>query len=636
MTATAKPVPSDIAIAQAAKLRPIADVAGEVGLGPDEILPYGRYKAKISAEAIARRKPKGRLVLVTGINPTPAGEGKSTVTVGVSQALRRLGKKVVVCIREPSLGPVFGVKGGAAGGGYAQVVPMDEINLHFTGDFHAITSAHNLLSAMLDNHLHQGNTLGIDPRRITWPRTMDMNDRALRSMVISLGGINAGPVREERFVIVPGSEIMAILALATDLADLEARIGRIIVGLTRDRKPVTAADLKASGAMTLLLKDAILPNLVQTLEGGPALVHCGPFGNIAHGCNSIVATKLGLSLGDLVLTEAGFGADLGAEKFFDIKARFGRLKPEAAVVVATVRALKMNGGVKKDALGKEDVAGAEARHRESRGPRQERPEIRCAGGGRPQSVHLGHRRGAADRARRRKGWGARAALSEVWAKGGAGGEAVAREILAVLEEKKSAFKPLYDAARPIKEKIETIAREIYGAGGVDYTAAAEKNIAQCESMGLGQTPVCIAKTQYSFTDDPAKLGRPDRLPADHSRCLSLGRCGFRGRPGGRHHDHARPAQGSGRRIHPRPARRNHRRTILMPLDFVTTAGAPKAIGPYSQGVIANGFLFTAGQVALDPDKGELVPRRDHGTDHAGTGESPGHSRGRRAAISPRS
>ena len=508
MTATATPVPSDIAIAQAAKLRPIADVAGEIGLGPDEILPYGRYKAKISAEAIARRKPKGRLVLVTGINPTPAGEGKSTVTVGVSQALRRLGKKAVVCIREPSLGPVFGVKGGAAGGGYAQVVPMDEINLHFTGDFHAITSAHNLLSAMLDNHLHQGNSLGIDPRRITWPRTIDMNDRALRSMVISLGGINAGPVREERFVIVPGSEIMAILALATDLADLETRIGRIIVGLTRDRKPVTAADLKASGAMTLLLKDALLPNLVQTLEGGPALVHCGPFGNIAHGCNSIVATKLGLSLGEIVLTEAGFGADLGAEKFFDIKARFGNLKPEAAVVVATVRALKMNGGVKKDALGKEDV------------PALKRGLVNLEGHvknvqkfGVPVVVALNRFTSDTDEELKTvldaaKGWGARAALSEVWAKGGEGGEAVAREILAVLDEKKAAFKPLYDAGRPIKEKIEIIAREIYGAGGVDYTAAAEKNIAQCEAMSLGNTPVCIAKTQYSFSDDPTKLGRP--------------------------------------------------------------------------------------------------------------------------------
>jgi formate--tetrahydrofolate ligase len=503
-----KPVPSDIAIAQAAKLRPIADVAAEIGLGPDEILPYGRYKAKISAEAIAKRKPKGRLVLVTGINPTPAGEGKSTVTVGVSQALRRLGKKVVVCIREPSLGPVFGVKGGAAGGGYAQVVPMDEINLHFTGDFHAITSAHNLLSAMLDNHLHQGNTLGIDPRRITWPRTMDMNDRSLRAMVISLGGINAGPVREERFVIVPGSEIMAILALATDLADLEKRLGAIIVGLTRERKPVTAAELKASGAMTLLLKDAILPNLVQTLEGGPALVHCGPFGNIAHGCNSIAATNLGLSLGEIVLTEAGFGADLGAEKFFDIKARFGGLKPEAAIVVATVRALKMNGGVKKDALGKEDVAALQ------RGVVNLEAHVKNVQKfGVPVVVALNRFTSDSEAELKTlldaaRSWGARAALSEVWAKGGEGGEAVARELLAVLQEKKAAFKPLYDVTRPIKEKIETIAREIYGAGGVDYAAAADKNIAQCEAMGLGQTPICIAKTQYSFSDDPAKLGRP--------------------------------------------------------------------------------------------------------------------------------
>jgi formate--tetrahydrofolate ligase len=501
-------VPSDIAIAQAAKLRPIADVAAEVGLSPDEILPYGRYKAKISAEAIARRTPKGRMVLVTGINPTPAGEGKSTVTVGVSQALRRLGKKVVVCIREPSLGPVFGVKGGAAGGGYAQVVPMDEINLHFTGDFHAITSAHNLLSAMLDNHLHQGNVLGIDPRRITWPRTLDMNDRALRSMVISLGGINAGPVREERFVIVPGSEIMAILALATDLSDLEARLGRIIVGLTRDRKPVTAADLKASGAMTLLLKDAILPNLVQTLEGGPALVHCGPFGNIAHGCNSIAATRLGLSLGEIVLTEAGFGADLGAEKFFDIKARFGNLKPEVAVVVATVRALKMNGGVKKDGLSKEDVPALK------RGMVNLEAHVRNVSKfGVPVVIALNRFTSDTEEELKTvldasKSWGARAALSEVWARGGEGGEAVAREILALLDEKKAAFKPLYDAARPIKEKIETIAREIYGAGGVDYTSAAEKNIAQCEAMGLAGTPVCIAKTQYSFSDDPTKLGRP--------------------------------------------------------------------------------------------------------------------------------
>jgi formate--tetrahydrofolate ligase len=509
VTATATPtVPTDIAIAQAAKLRPIADVAAEVGLTPDDILPYGRYKAKISPEAVARRKPTGRLVLVTGINPTPAGEGKSTVTVGVAQAFRRLGKKVVVAIREPSLGPVFGVKGGAAGGGYAQIVPMDEINLHFTGDFHAITSAHNLLSAMLDNHLHQGNALGLDPRRITWPRTMDMNDRALRSIVISLGGINAGPVREDRFVIVPGSEIMAILALATDLQDLEGRISRIIVGFTRDRKPVTAGELKAAGAMTLLLKDAILPNLVQTLEGGPAIVHCGPFGNIAHGCNSIAATRLALGLGDLVLTEAGFGADLGAEKFFDIKCRFGGLKPEAAIVVATVRALKMHGGVKKDALGKEDVEALR------KGLVNLEAHVRNVQKfGVPVVVALN--RFTSDTADEIQvvldaatHWGARAALSDVWAKGGEGGEAVAKEILALLDEKQGKFKPLYDVQLPIKQKIETIAREIYGAAGVDYQGPAEKNIALLESLGLGQTPVCMAKTQYSFSDDPTKLGRP--------------------------------------------------------------------------------------------------------------------------------
>ena len=501
-------VPSDIAIAQAAQLRPIAEVAAEVGLGPDEILPYGRYKAKISPAALARRTPSGRLILVTGISPTPAGEGKSTVTVGVAQAFRRLGQKVVVAIREPSLGPVFGVKGGAAGGGYAQIVPMEEINLHFTGDFHAITSAHNLLSAMLDNHLHHGNALGLDPRRITWPRTLDMNDRALRSLVISLGGINAGPVREERFVIVPGSEIMAILALATDLADLERRLSRIIVGLTRERQPVTAGALKAAGAMTLLLKDALLPNLVQTLEGGPAIVHCGPFGNIAHGCNSVVATKLALALGDLVLTEAGFGADLGAEKFFDIKCRFGGLAPQAAIVVATVRALKMHGGVKKDALGQEDVAALQ------RGMVNLEAHVRNVQKfGVPVVVALNRFTSDSEAElaavlEAAPGWGARAALSEVWAKGGEGGEAVARAVLAVLEEGTAAFRPLYDVARPIKEKIETIAREIYGADGVDYAGPAEKNIAQCEAMGLGQTPVCMAKTQYSFSDDPTKLGRP--------------------------------------------------------------------------------------------------------------------------------
>jgi len=501
-------VPSDIEIAQAAVPRPIAEVAAELGLSPAELLPYGHSKAKITMEAIRARAPRGRLVLVTGINPTPAGEGKSTVTVGVSQALRRLGKKVVVCIREPSLGPVFGVKGGAAGGGYAQVIPMDEINLHFTGDFHAITSAHNLLSAMLDNHLHHGNALGLDVRRISWPRTIDMNDRALRQIIVGLGGLNGGPSREERFVIVPGSEIMAILCLAADLQDLEARLGRIIVGLTRDKQPVTAAALKASGAMTLLLRDALLPNLVQTLEGGPALVHGGPFGNIAHGCNSLMATKLGLALGDIVMTEAGFGADLGAEKFLDIKCRLGGLTPEVAVIVATVRALKMHGGVKKDALGKPDVAAL------TRGLANLEAHVgNLRKFGLPVVVALN--RFVSDTEEEQQavlsaaaGWGVRAALSDVWARGGEGGEAVAREILAALESGEAKFRPLYDAALPIKQKIETICREIYGADGVDYQAAAERSIAQCEAMGLGQTPVCMAKTQYSFSDDPAKLGRP--------------------------------------------------------------------------------------------------------------------------------
>ena len=507
---TTKPVPSDIAIAQAAKPRPIADIAKELGLGPDDILPYGKTKAKFTPEVVARvsAKPKGRLVLVTGINPTPAGEGKSTVTVGLTQALRRLGKNAVVCIREPSLGPVFGVKGGAAGGGYAQVIPMDEINLHFTGDFHAITSAHNLLSAMIDNHLHWGNASGLDPRRITWPRTIDMNDRALRSAVLSLGGINAGPVREERWVIVPGSEIMAILCLSTDLQDLEERLGRIVVGFTRDKKPVTAKEMKASGAMTLLLKDALLPNLVQTLEGGPAIVHGGPFGNIAHGCNSIAATKLALGLADIVCTEAGFGADLGAEKFFDIKCRFGGLKPEAAVIVATIRALKMNGGVKKDALGTPDVAALK------KGMVNLEAHVKnVAKFGVPAVVALN--RFTTDTEEEIKtvldavaSWGAKGALSDVWAEGGKGGEAVAKEVLAILEAGKADFKPLYDVKLPIKQKIEAIAKGIYGADGVDFTAAAEKSIQLLESIGLGETPVCIAKTQYSFSDDPTKLGRP--------------------------------------------------------------------------------------------------------------------------------
>ena len=505
---TQDPPLSDIAIAQAATLRPIVEVGAELGLTDDELIQYGRYKAKIAPQAAAKRTASGRLVLVTGISPTPAGEGKSTVTVGVSQALRRLGKKAMVCLREPSLGPVFGVKGGAAGGGYAQVVPMDEINLHFTGDFHAITAAHNLLSAMLDNHIHHGNALGIDQRRIVWPRTIDMNDRALRSGVVGLGGLNGGPARDERWVIVPGSEIMAILCLANNLADLEERCGRIIVGLTRDRRAVTAADLKAAGAMTLLLKDAILPNLVQTLEGGPALVHGGPFANIAHGCNSIAATRLGLSLADVVMTEAGFGADLGAEKFFDIKCRMGNLKPEAAIVVVTVRALKMHGGVAKADLAKPDVEAVE------RGTVNLEAQVASVQKfGVPVIVALN--RFLTDTPEeldavltRCVGLGVRSALSDVWAKGGEGGEAVARELLDVLDEGKSAFKPLYDAAASIPAKIETIATEIYGADGIDLSPRALRSIDQCNELGMGNTPVCIAKTQYSLTEDPTRLGRP--------------------------------------------------------------------------------------------------------------------------------
>jgi len=508
MSATATKVPSDIAIAQAAKLRPIRDVAAELGLSDDELELYGKYKAKISLRALQKRAPKGRLVLVTGINPTPAGEGKSTVTVGVTQALRRLGKNAILAMREPSLGPVFGVKGGAAGGGYAQVVPMEDINLHFTGDFHAIASAHNLLSAMLDAHLHHGNALGLDVRRIIWPRTIDMNDRALRNIIVGLGGLSGGPMREERFVIIPGSEIMAILALATGIADLEERIARIIVGLRPDKTAARATDLKAQGAMTLLLKDAINPNLVQTLEGGPALVHCGPFGNIAHGCNSVAATQLGLALADIVLTEAGFGADLGAEKFFDIKCRFAGLKPEAAIIVATVRALKMHGGVKKDRLATADPAAVQ------RGSENLRRHIRNVKKfGVPAMVALNRFTTDSDEeieAVRAVGAaeGVDVLRCDVWEKGGAGGVAVAEALLGLLKTSKSTFKPLYDERRPIREKIETIAREIYGAGGVSFAPAADRALELLPKLGLGETPVCMAKTQYSFSDDPTQLGAP--------------------------------------------------------------------------------------------------------------------------------
>ena len=502
-------VPSDIAIAQQAKLRPIRDVAEDLGLGDDDLDLYGKYKAKVTLE-VTRRPPRGRLVLVTGINPTAAGEGKSTVTVGVTQALRRLGQNAVLCIREPSLGPVFGVKGGAAGGGYAQVVPMEDINLHFTGDFHAISSAHALLAAMLDNHLHHGNALGLDSRRITWPRTIDMNDRALRDVVIGLGGVANGHAREERWVIIPASEVMAIVALAVSAEDLEARLARIIVGATAGsaRAPIRAGDLRASGAMALLLKDAIRPNLVQTLEGGPAFVHAGPFGNIAHGCNSILATRSALALADIVVTEAGFGSDLGAEKFFDIKCRFGGLNPEAAILVATVRALKLNGGAKKNELAVEDLGALE------RGlPNLEKHIENVRQFGVPVVVAMN--RFSSDTGREMQlvadcasRAGARIALTEVWEKGGEGGEALARELLEVLHGGGSAYAPLYPVTLPIREKIDTIVRRVYGGDGADYSPKAERTIEYLESIGLGATPVCMAKTQYSLTDEASIFGRP--------------------------------------------------------------------------------------------------------------------------------
>jgi formate--tetrahydrofolate ligase len=524
--ATAAKVPSDIAIAQAATLRPIADVAADLGLDDDEVERYGKYKAKIALRALTARKPKGRLVLVTGINPTPAGEGKSTVTVGLAQALQRMGKNAIVCIREPSLGPVFGVKGGAAGGGYAQVVPMEDINLHFTGDFHAISSAHNLLSAMLDSHLHHGNALGFDTRRVAWPRTIDMNDRALRNIIVGVGGLNGGPTREERFVIIPGSEVMAIMALATDLVDLEARLSRIIVGQTRAKQAIRASDLKAPGAMTLLLKDALQPNLVQTLEGGPALVHCGPFGNIAHGCNSVVATRLGLTLADLVLTEAGFGADLGAEKFFNIKCRMAGLQPEAAVVVATVRALKMHGGVKKDALGTENVdavrKGVANLQRHVRNVKKFGVPCLVA-----LNRFLTDTAAEVDAVRAAcAAEGVEAVLCEVWEKGGEGGIALGEALLKVLDRREAKFQPLYDVKRPIREKIETIAREIYGAEKVEFSKSAERELEHLPAVGLGETPVCMAKTQYSFSDDPAKLGAPSGYTLQVRDILASAGAGF--------------------------------------------------------------------------------------------------------------
>ncbi|MCC7417853.1 MAG: formate--tetrahydrofolate ligase [Acidobacteria bacterium] len=507
-------MPTDIEIAQSVKPRPIVDVAADLGLSADDLDLYGKYKAKIPLE-ICSRPAKGRLVLVTAISPTPAGEGKSTVSVGLTQALRRINVKSVLCMREPSLGPVFGVKGGAAGGGYSQVIPMDDINLHFTGDFHAISSAHALLSALLDNHLQQGNPLNIDPGRITWPRTIDMNDRALRHAVIGLGAGN-GVVREERWVIIPASEIMAIVALATSREDLEKRLGQIIVGAARgaSKTPVRAGELKAAGAMAMLLKDALAPNLVQTLEGGPAFVHAGPFGNIAHGCNSILATKAGLALADVVVTEAGFGSDLGAEKFFDIKCRFGGLNPEAAVLVATVRSLKMQGGADKKALATENLPALEKGlvHLE-----HHLGNVRQFG--LPVVVAINRFTADTDAELKRvndyaASLGVKVVLCEVWGKGGAGGEDLAREVMALLASKSAKYAPLYDTALPIRDKIETIVKKVYGGDGADFAPAAARAIDYLESIGLGQTPVCIAKTQYSLTADPTKLGRPTgfRIP----------------------------------------------------------------------------------------------------------------------------
>jgi len=510
MTATAskKTVPADIEIAQRARLRPITDVAADLGLEPSDLVLYGDHMAKVRLEAATQRPRRGRLVLVTGINPTAAGEGKSTCLVGVTQALRRLRHNAVMCMREPSLGPVFGIKGGAAGGGYAQVVPMENINLHFTGDFHAITSAHNLLSAMLDNHLHHGNTLRVDLRQITWPRTIDMNDRALRQVIIGLGGSTGGVPREERFVITPASEIMAVMALAQGPRDLEERLARIIVAASVDQQPIRARDLNAQGAMALLLKDALQPNLVQTLEGGPAFVHCGPFGNIAHGCNSVIATDLALRLSDIVLTEAGFGADLGAEKFFDIKCRAADLKPEAAIIVATVRALKLHGGSSKDRLGQADPGAVE------RGfTNLERHVRNLKKFGVPVVVAANRfvTDSADEIAEITKGCDALdvpVALTEVWEKGGEGGTELAEVMLELVKSGKSNFKPLYDVKLPIKEKITTIAREIYGAEGVDFAPKAERAARQLAEFGLGETPVCMAKTQFSFSDDPSLLGAP--------------------------------------------------------------------------------------------------------------------------------
>ncbi|MGH4121302.1 formate--tetrahydrofolate ligase [Clostridium sp.] len=503
-------VPSDIEIAQKAKMLPITKIAEKVGIKEDELEAYGKYKAKVSLSIFDRLKDEkdGKLILVTAITPTPAGEGKSTTTIGLGDALNKIGKKTCIALREPSLGPVFGIKGGAAGGGYAQVVPMEDINLHFTGDMHAITASNNLLSAALDNHVHQGNALKIDIRQVAFKRVMDMNDRALRNIVVGLGGKVCGFPREDGFMISVASEVMAILCLSNDLMDLKERLGKIIVAYNLSGSPVTAKDLKVNGAMALLMKDAIKPNIVQTLENSPALIHGGPFANIAHGCNSLIATKLGLKLGDYLVTEAGFGADLGGEKFFDIKCRFGELKPSAAVIVATIRALKMHGGVAKANLGLENLEaldkGFENLEKQVDNMRKFNVPVMVAvnrfSNDTEKEIEL--------LIAKCKSFGVEVALNEVWSKGSEGGIEMARKLVNLVETEESNFKPIYDVNSSIEEKLNTIVREIYGGDEVVFEAGAKKQLKKIEELGLDKMPVCIAKTQYSFSDDSKLLGAP--------------------------------------------------------------------------------------------------------------------------------
>ena len=519
---------TDIEIAQGAKMLPITEIADKIGILPDELEFYGKYKAKLSKDVFDRvkDKPDGKLVLVTAINPTPAGEGKTTTTVGIGQAMAKINKNAIIALREPSLGPVMGVKGGAAGGGWAQVVPMEDINLHFTGDMHALTSANNLLCALVDNHIKQGNSLGIDPTRVVFPRAMDMNDRALREIGVGLGGKINGSPREDGFVITVASELMAILCLASDLADLRARLGRIIVGYTYEGKELTASDLKAEGAMTALLKDAIKPNLVQTLENTPCLMHGGPFANIAHGCNSIQATKIALKLADYVITEAGFGADLGAEKFLDIKCRAAGLKPSAVVIVATVRALKYNGGVAKADLAAENLdalkkgIGNLGKHIENMRKYNLNILVAINRFGTDTEAELNF---ISDYCKEQ---GAEFALSDVFANGGEGGVELAEKLVEMLETKESNFAPIYDETKPIKEKIETIVKEIYGGDGVTYTPAAEKQIKTLTENGYDKLPICMAKTQYSLSDDPSLLGRPSGFTVTVKEVKAYAGAGF--------------------------------------------------------------------------------------------------------------